>query len=85
MTDSGLQDRIRRYILEEINETKFVSHEDTFWAKLRSTGTTLWLDTGDIEEAEAVWTPEMVALTTNNTLINKVIQKGIHDDYIKSL
>lgn len=82
MADTVLQKKIRDYILEDVNDPKFAAQADPFWARLRSTGTTLWLDTGDMEEAEQVWTGEMSALTTNNTLINKVIQKGIYDDYI---
>ena len=35
-------------------------------------------------EAEANWTAEMTALTTNNTLLNNEIQKGIYDDFIPS-
>ncbi|MBD3239981.1 MAG: transaldolase [Chitinivibrionales bacterium] len=53
------------------------------WQALRETGTELWLDTGDIEQASEVWSAEMTALTTNNTLLNKEIQKGIYDDYIR--
>jgi transaldolase len=45
-------------------------------------GTELWLDTGDMEEAEANWSSEMSALTTNNTLLNNEIQKGIYDIFI---
>ena len=47
-----------------------------------NTGTELWLDTGDMEEAEANWSAEMSALTTNNTLLNNEIQKGIYDIFI---
>ncbi|MEN6589561.1 MAG: transaldolase family protein, partial [Proteiniphilum sp.] len=50
--------------------------------KLKDVGTELWLDTGDMEEAEKNWSAEMTALTTNNTLINKEIQKGIYDTFI---
>jgi len=82
MTDPGMQKKIREYILTGVDDKKFRAHTDPFWSKLKDTGTTIWLDTGDIEEAEEVWTSEMDALTTNNTLINKVIQKGIYDDYI---
>ncbi|HUX52679.1 MAG TPA: transaldolase family protein [Spirochaetia bacterium] len=57
--------------------------KDTFWQALRKAGTELWLDTGDIDEARKVWTAEMTALTTNNTLLNREIQKGIYDDFIK--
>lgn len=74
--------KIKDYILKGIEEEKVKGQADSFWADLHSTGTTLWLDTGDIDEALQVWSGEMEALTTNNTLINKVIQKGIYDDFI---
>jgi transaldolase len=53
------------------------------WQKVRDLGTRLWLDTGDIDEAKKLWCPEFEALTTNNTLLNKEIQKGIYDDLIR--
>ena len=56
---------------------------DTFWRNLSATGTALWLDTGDMEEAAVNWCAEMSALTTNNTLINNEIQKGIYDSLIR--
>ncbi|MEE4214000.1 MAG: transaldolase family protein [Bacteroidales bacterium] len=74
--------KIKDYILKGIEEETVNAQADSFWADLHSTGTTLWLDTGDIDEALQVWSAEMEALTTNNTLINKVIQKGIYDDFI---
>jgi transaldolase len=74
--------RIKDFILKGIEEEKVNGQSDSFWADLQSTGTTLWLDTGDMDEALDVWSGEMEALTTNNTLINKVIQKGIYDDFI---
>ncbi|MGM0668050.1 MAG: transaldolase family protein [Bacteroidota bacterium] len=74
--------KIKDYILKGIEEDPVNVHADSFWANLHNTGTTLWLDTGDIDEALQVWSGEMEALTTNNTLINKVIQKGIYDDFI---
>jgi len=46
------------------------------WAQVRATGTRLWLDTGDIAAANALWTAEFEALTTNNTLLNAEVQKG---------
>jgi transaldolase len=55
---------------------------DPFWEELNQAGTELWLDTGDIEEAEKIWTGNMTALTTNNTLLNNEIQKGIYDHFI---
>jgi transaldolase len=54
--------------------------ESALWTSVAKTGTALWLDTGDIDAARALWTREFQALTTNNTLLNKEVQKGIYDD-----
>lgn len=78
----ALENKIKEYILKDINEGSIKRDNDRFWTNLHNCGTTLWLDTGDMEEALEVWSGEMEALTTNNTLINKVIQKGIYDDFI---
>ena len=52
------------------------------WTAVAKAGTTLWLDTGDIDAAKALWTREFLALTTNNTLLNKEVQKGIYDELV---
>ena len=52
------------------------------WKELAATGTALWLDTGDVDAARELWTREFVALTTNNTLLNKEVQKGIYDQLV---
>jgi transaldolase len=57
--------------------------EKPIWQKVRALGTRLWLDTGDIDEADALWCCEFEALTTNNTLLNKEIQKGLYDDLVR--
>ncbi len=80
--DTKFNEKIRKFVLEGIDEKPVEAKPDLFWQNLRRTGTTLWLDTGDMDEAEKIWTAEMSALTTNNTLLNKEIQKGIYDDYI---
>lgn len=80
--DKAFNEKIKSFILEGIDEQPVVAQPDTFWQKLRDVGTELWLDTGDMEEAEKNWSAEMTALTTNNTLINKEIQKGIYDVFI---
>jgi transaldolase len=59
------------------------SQSDPFWKGLKNTGTELWLDTGDIDAAESLWNDEFTALTTNNTLLNNEIQKGIYDELIE--
>lgn len=77
--------QIKDFTLEGINleEGRIEGGKDPFWEALRATGTELWLDTGDMDAAEENWSAEMSALTTNNTLLNKEIQKGIYDDFIK--
>ena len=82
MNDS-LKQKIKQFVLSGINEEKAAAVADPFWQGLRNAGTELWLDTGDMEEAEKNWSAEMTALTTNNTLVNKEIQKGIYDDFIE--
>ncbi|MHB1461230.1 MAG: transaldolase family protein [Armatimonadota bacterium] len=54
------------------------------YARLRELGTTPWIDTGDASAAVKAWAPELGALTTNNTLVNQVIQTGALDEFIKS-
>ena len=56
--------------------------DDPEWRKLRDAGSRLWLDTGDMDEAGKLWNSSFEALTTNNTLLNKEIQKGIYDELI---
>lgn len=80
--DNDLKAKIQSFISEGVDEKKIESKTDSFWQGLHNTGTELWLDTGDMEEAENIWSAEMTALTTNNTLVNKEIQKGIYDDFI---
>lgn len=81
--DNSLKEKIRNFVLDGVEEQPVNAQPDSFWQKLKDVGTELWLDTGDMEEAEKIWTAEMTALTTNNTLVNKEIQKGIYDDYIE--
>ncbi len=81
----SLREKISTFVQEgiDIAKPKVQAQPDPFWQALKKTGTELWLDTGDIEAARAGWSAEMSALTTNNTLLNKEIQKGIYDDFIK--
>lgn len=77
-----LKEKIRLFVLEKDSSQMIEALPDPFWQGLKSVGTELWLDTGDLAEAERNWTAEMTALTTNNTLLNNEIQKGIYDDLI---
>jgi transaldolase len=83
LSTMDLNSRIGEFVFKGVNETLFKGKDDKFWQSLRNAGSTLWLDTGDMEEAEANWTSEMSALTTNNTLLNNEIQKGIYDSFIE--
>lgn len=79
---ADLNTRISDFVWKNLGEKHINGKKDPFWESLRSTGTELWLDTGDMDEAEANWSSEMSALTTNNTLLNNEIQKGIYDVFI---
>ena len=79
---ADLSTRISDFVWKNLNEKHVTGKKDPFWEALRSTGTELWLDTGDMDEAESNWSAEMSALTTNNTLLNNEIQKGIYDIFI---
>ena len=80
--DNILKEKIKSFIISGVEEQMVDAKPDSFWQGLKNAGTELWLDTGDMEEAEKIWTAEMTALTTNNTLVNKEIQKGIYDSFI---
>ncbi len=79
---ADLNTRVSDFLWKNLSEKHINGKKDPFWESLRKTGTELWLDTGDMEEAEANWSSELSALTTNNTLLNNEIQKGIYDVFI---
>ena len=78
-------DHVRDFVLEKAAGTPAgpAPRSDPFWKGLRDLGTRLWMDTGDREAAEKLWTREFGGLTTNNTLLNKEVQKGIYDSVIR--
>lgn len=79
---ADLNTRISDFVWKNLEDKQFKGKKNPFWESLRKTGTEIWLDTGDMNEAEANWSAEMNALTTNNTLLNNEIQKGIYDVFI---
>ncbi|HZY26125.1 MAG TPA: transaldolase family protein [Bacteroidales bacterium] len=79
---ADINTRISDFVWKNLNEKHVSGKSDPFWESLVNAGTELWLDTGDVEEAEANWSAEMAALTTNNSLLNNEIQKGIYDIFI---
>lgn len=52
------------------------------YRRLTEIGSALWMDTGDFDAASKVWAAEFDALTTNNTLVNQVVQTGAMDGVI---
>jgi transaldolase len=79
---ADINTRISDFVWKNLSEKHVTGKSDPFWESLSNTGTELWLDTGDMEEAEANWSSEMIALTTNNSLLNNEIQNGIYDIFI---
>jgi transaldolase len=80
-----IRKQIENLVIEDIHShiRKVTPSSSSFWKSLKNCGTELWLDTGDIDEASKIWSSEMSGLTTNNTLLNKEIQKGIYDSFIE--
>ncbi|QSH42245.1 transaldolase family protein [Lentisphaerota bacterium ZTH] len=86
MTDLILAEKISEFVHEKAYEMErgagSTVHSGAVWNELRNLGTRLWLDTGDIEQAAHLWNSNFSGLTTNNTLLNREIQKGGYDQVI---
>ena len=75
--------RLHGFVIDhEFGETPIGSHPSPLWEGLTHLGTQLWLDTGDLQAAEGVWCEEFSALTTNNSLLNAEVQRGVYDDIV---
>jgi len=72
----------REGLTHEFGTARLEIESHAAWDKVRETGTRLWLDTGDIAAANELWCSQFEALTTNNTLLNREVQKGIFDDFV---
>ena len=87
-TDPELSEKVRNFVrsgfLPHFEELRQTFPSRAIWRRLRELGSELWLDTGDMAEAERLWTQEFTALTTNNTLLNKEVQTGQYDELIAS-
>ncbi|MEE2986489.1 MAG: transaldolase family protein [Nitrospinota bacterium] len=78
-----LDEVIHDLAVVEVDDVQSEFESDPLLAKLKSTGTELWIDTGELDKAQAIWKRECSALTTNNTLANQVVQSGVMDDVIR--
>ena len=76
---------VREGFVHEFGKPQVEGRDVPLWSRVRNAGSRLWLDTGDIAEASNLWSSEFEALTTNNTLLNKEVQKGIYDDFIPNV
>jgi len=56
--------------------------EHPVWKGLEAEGTQPWLDTGDWDAIEPLWNRHFHGLTTNNTLLNREVQRGLYDDLV---
>ncbi len=81
-TAAAVEEFVKKGLEDEGARRDFPS--EPIWKSLSATGTEIWLDTGDIDGATKLWRREMTALTTNNTLLFKEVDKGIYDDLARS-
>lgn len=80
---SSLAVAVRDFCLADFHHPRKPSFPSVdAWQALLQHGTELWLDSGDIEVVAKLWCREFRALTTNNTLLNKEVQKGIYDQLV---
>lgn len=78
-----LEEVLHGLAFEKIEGESPRSESDPLLARLKALGTEVWIDTGELEKAQAIWKDELTALTTNNTLANQVVQSGIMDKVIE--
>ncbi len=83
-TPTHTSSQLNALILDGISETPLAGQDNPLWQQVTATGTELWLDTGDMDQAAGLWNPSFKALTTNNSLLNNEIQKGLYDSWIPS-
>ncbi|MCU4164303.1 transaldolase family protein [Carboxylicivirga caseinilyticus] len=73
------------HLADQFNDQPQKVNNSDYWNQYLKTGTNLWLDTGDIEASSKLWNSAFTALTTNNTLLNAEVQKGLYDTIIPEL
>ncbi len=78
-----VRDFVRRDFTPHFGKRPAGSMTNPRWERLREVGTHAWFDSGDAEGIGRQWSADIGALTTNNTLLNKEVQKGTYDTFIK--
>lgn len=76
-----LQDFVRQDI--DLETPPEAARGESLWEGLREQGSELWLDTGDVQAIESLWNEDFSGLTTNNSLLNDQVQRGVYDDLIR--
>lgn len=84
-----LKKKIHEFLMDDFSPAFGVVQPEApgnkLWEKLRTLGTELWLDTGNMDEISEHYTPQFSAVTTNNTLLNKEVQTGRYDSLISEI
>ena len=78
-----LDEILQRLAFEKIEGESPRNESDPLLARLKALGSEVWIDTGDVAKAQEIWKDELMALTTNNTLANQVVQSGAMDKVIE--
>ena len=53
--EQTIHEFVRRDFQHQFGKPGITVKDDSEWQKLKATGTRLWLDTGDIDEATKLW------------------------------
>jgi transaldolase len=82
--DSAQANRIAEFVHDRVGSDSppRASESSEFWRRINPTETSLWLDSGDVDEIDSLWVDEFSGLTTNNTLLNRAVQDGIYDQLV---
>ena len=83
MAYNNLPETFLPELMGRFDDKKINNSSNPMFRHCQDTGSEIWLDTGDIDAVDKLISPEVSALTTNNTLLNKEVQKGIYDGIIK--
>ncbi|SFE97496.1 transaldolase family protein [Thermophagus xiamenensis] len=85
MSQVNIPEQLLPELLDRFKDEKVINPSQPCLKECKKTGSEIWLDTGDMEAVDQLISPEVSALTTNNTLLNKEVQKGIYDGIIKDI
>lgn len=83
MANTNIPEQLLPELLQRFDDKKVSNPSRPLFKACKDTGSFIWLDTGNMEAIDKLITPEVSAVTTNNTLLNKEVQKGIYDGIIK--